>query len=142
MASKDLHNIIKSRVALPLEEITSNNFFNGVLFDTTFFESIEFIAVGGTVTDGQYKLVLEDANQSNFSDGAPVAAEFLIGDPDALITTSQGILSLGYVGHKRFVVASILSTGVTVGIASIGIRLIADRTRHIPFAPSPIVFSP
>ncbi len=137
MATKDLHNLIKISVALPLEEIVSNNFFNGILFDTSFFESIEFVVIGGTLTDGQYKLVIEDANQSNFSDGAPVASEFLIGDPNALITTSQGILGLGYVGHKRFVVGSILSTGVTLGIASIGIRLIADRVRHFPLVPTP-----
>lgn len=137
MATQDLHTLIKPVVALPMAAIIANGTTAGTIFDTTFFESIEFSAVSGSVADGQYKFLIEDANDSGFNGGAPVASEFLVGDPNAVITTSDTTLGLGYIGHKRFVRANIVSTGVTVGVISFAVLLIADRVRHIPVVPTP-----
>ena len=139
MASKDFHTLIQSQIALVQQAILSDTTTVGLVIGTHFFESIEFNVQGGLVTgtNSSYQLILDDGNDPNFSDVAPVASEFLIGDPSALITASNEILSLGYVGHKAFVRASILSasTGISDNIEFIGIIMIGDSARHFPFIP-------
>ncbi len=136
MATRDFHSVIQSRIALNQQPIAVGGTTLGFIMDTSFFESIEFSVQGGVLVNSNFQLLLEDGNDPNLSDAAPVATEFLIGDPSATITTTNGLLSLGYVGHKRFVRPSIFAVvGAGGSIQFIGIIMIGDSVRHFPFVP-------
>lgn len=137
MASKDFNSIIQVLVAFPQQPIQVDTTTVGLVMGTAFFESIELIVQGGVVINGEFQLLIEDGNDPSLSDAAPVAPEFLIGDPNALITATDEIISLGYVGHKQFVRPSIISVAIQVagGIEAIGVVLVSDGARHFPFIP-------
>ncbi len=142
MAQKDLHSVTKKIVTLSQQKIGVNTTSNGVGVDTTFFESVEFIMSGGVIEVSVFvaKILIEDSDtNSNFQ---PVDAEFILGDPDFEILDENNefqAVSLGYIGKKRFVRGSIVSTGATGGdgIGTVGLMIVADAPHHIPFIPVP-----
>lgn len=142
MAQKDLHNSIKNTFTLSQQKIGTDTTTNGVGVDTTFFESIEFVMSGGVNQVSIFKalLLLEDSDtDSNFT---PVADEFILGDPALAFLDENNefeIISLGYIGKKKFVRGSIVSTGAGGGdgILSVGIMIVADAPHHVPFIPVP-----
>jgi hypothetical protein len=49
MAQRDLHNMVKSFVAIPTSTISTNTTTNGVAIDTQGYDSTEFFIIAGTL---------------------------------------------------------------------------------------------
>ncbi len=121
---------VSVEVALPSQSITSNtSTVSSIIIDTAGNEAFDVALVSGTITDGVYDLLLEHGDDSGLADAATVATT----DLDAAISSVQIILtdddtakSIGYVGKKRYIRVTIVSTGVTTG-GAIGVVVVRGR---------------
>lgn len=138
MAMKDLHNNVQLHVALKIQEITTDTTTVGEEIDTQGFESAEFAFQTGTVTDGDYLPLLEEADD----DGAGSPDTFsAVADVDLLGTEAGAgftadtdddkIGKLGYRGNKQWLRLSIVSTNTTSG-AFAGAQAILSNARDLP----------
>lgn len=119
MTTKDMHNVITPAVALNAAAITSSTTTAGNIIDTQGFESLEFLLTIGTRTDGTYTPLIEDGADSGLSDAAAVADGYLLGtEAGAALTASNTMSRIGYIGGKRYVRLSVVSSGVTSGVAA------------------------
>ncbi len=145
MAQKDLHNITKKQIALTLQKIGTDTTTNGVIIDRIFFSSNEFIIFGGDVTVALFKalLVLQHSDTDDTNDFVNVPDELVLGDPSLAFfvqANEDSLISLGYIGDKRFIRATIVSTDADTGdgIEDIFGILVSDNAHHVPFAPIPV----
>lgn len=129
MASKDLKSNIQ------VIEAFNPNIFNstpgvvlaGSAIDMINFESLDFVLQVGNIVGGagDVQLVIEDADNFQFDDNVEtVDANFLVGDlSNVFIDTSFTSRSIGYVGHKQFVRASldIQNVATSIILAVVGI---------------------
>jgi hypothetical protein len=130
MASIDLKNDIKELVGVDVQAIGSSTTTVGNIIDTLGFESTTIIQFLGALTDGEYTLLIEDGDDAGLSDAAAVADDFLIGtEANTQLSAANGISRIGYVGKKRYVRVSIVSTNVTTG-ATAGAVVILGSPRH------------
>lgn len=135
MASQDLKSSVASEVALDFQTISSDTTTVGNIIDTQGFESATFSLVTGALTDGDYALTIEDGEDSGLSDGSAVNSDFLIGALPAFTDDGDDNLSLdlGYVGKKRYVRVSIVSTNTSSG-AVIGSMVMKGHKASRPSA--------
>lgn len=83
------------------------------------FSSAMIVVAVGVVTDGTHTVVVEDS--PNGSDWTAVADEFLQGAEPALTSSNdERVHEIGYVGHQRYLRASVTASGspVTGGLYS------------------------
>jgi hypothetical protein len=114
MATKDLNSHISDLVAVNGGTISSSTTTTGVIIDTSGYEGLEFLLRTSAWTDGTYTLALTHGDDSALADGATVAAAGLIGTLPALAAANK-TGRVGYRGHKRYVRADVVSTGVSSG---------------------------
>jgi hypothetical protein len=132
MASFDLHSDVFAVVAKNTAAITSSTTTVGAIIDTQGYEGLEFIIQSGARTDGTYTPLLEESDAADLSGSNQVADEDLVGlEASAAISAANTVKRLGYVGGKRYVRLSIVSTGVTSG-ATIGATAILGRPAVSP----------
>ncbi len=124
----DLSTQIEKVIGVPIQNIGSNTTTVGGIVDTALFESLVAVIELGTLTDGDFALKLEHGDESNLSDAVDVPAEDLVGALPSL-DASDTVGQVGYVGKKRFVRASIVSTNVTTG-SDAAVGLIKGNPRH------------
>lgn len=136
MAEKDIHNNLKIAVALAAQVIASDTTTAGIIIDTQGFEAVEFVLQTGVLTDGDYALLIEDGDDSGLSDAAAVADIFLLGteagasfDAD---TDDNKAGKIGYVGPKRYVRMSVVSTNFAATGALVAGTAILGHGRHDP----------
>lgn len=120
MASKDNFNNFKAVPAFNIRTISSNTTTTGDVIDTAGFESVTFTFQTGTITDGDYTILIEDADESAFNvTNAAVADAFLLGTEAGASFTADtddnDISKIGYIGGKRYVRLSVVSTNVSSG---------------------------
>lgn len=130
---RDLHSNIDELNALNFAAISSNTTTVGNIIDTQGFESVEMIAALGVRTDGTYTLKLEDGDDSGLADAADVAAADLLGALTAM-TASNQVARVGCITKKRYVRLSIVSTGVTTGVAAAGGVAVLGHPKRAPVA--------
>ena len=112
----DLHSNIKDETALNTAAISTNTTTVGAIIDTLGYESLEFIAQSGTITDGAYALLLEQGDDSGLSDVAAVPADEVLGALTGFVATDDNeTVRVGSIGKKRYQRLSLVSTGVTTG---------------------------
>jgi len=112
----DLHNNIKTSLALAVQDITTNTTTVGAIIDTKDFESLEFSVTSGTLTDGAYAFVLEEGDASNLSDAAAVSTDETLGSLTGFVAADDDTVKrVGSIGKKRYQRLSIVSTGTTSG---------------------------
>jgi len=128
---KDLHNNITPAIALKLQTIATDTTTDGEDIAMANFESCEFIVATGTVTDGDYAVMIEEADD----DGAGSPDTYAeVADAD-LIGTEAGasfdadddddkVSKIGYIGTKAWVRLAIVSTNTSSGavIGAIAVR--------------------
>lgn len=134
MASQDMHNNVFGYVALETQAITTDTTTNGEIIDTQGFESVEFVALSGTLTDGDYLPLVEDGDDASLSDAAAVSDDFLLGtEADAAFaaTDDNTVKRIGYVGHKRYVRYSVVSSSTSSGGTLSAVALLG-RPRTAP----------
>jgi len=115
---RDLHNNIKAEVALDTAAISSDTTTAGNIIDMQGFGSVEFVMQSGTLTDGTYTPLIEEGDASNLSDAAAVADSDLLGtEANAAFasTDDNAVNKIGYIGNKRYVRLSIVSSGTSTG---------------------------
>jgi hypothetical protein len=133
MASVDLKNNIKSLNALNIQAITTNATTAGVEIDTQGFDSVTFEILTGARTDGTVTPLIQESDTSGSYSGS-VADEDLIGtEADAALSAAQSRSIIGYVGKKRYVKLSLVSTVVTSGLTA-GASAILGSAKHNPVA--------
>jgi len=126
---RDLESSVLGVNALDNADITTNTTTVGNIIDTVGFESLTYFIQAGTLVDGDYNVLLEDGEDSNLSDAAPVGLDFLIGSLPVFADTEDGaVKEVGVVSKKRFQRLSIVSTNVTTGgpLTSIAVKGHAD----------------
>ncbi len=133
MASVDLKNDIKSLNALNIQAITTSATTAGVEIDTLGFDSVTFEILTGARTDGTVTPLIQESDTSGSYSGS-VADDDLIGtEADAALSAAQSRSIIGYVGKKRYVKLSLVSTSVTSGLTA-GASAILGAAKHNPVA--------
>ena len=114
---RDLVSSVMTQVGVNSQAIATDTTTVGNIIDSSGFESLTFALVTGGITDGDYALVIEDGEDAGLADAAPVDPLLLINALPSFTEDTDDNLSLdiGYVGKKRYVRASIVSTNVTTG---------------------------
>ena len=114
MATYDQKTLLKPVKALNIAVINSNATTAGNSIDLIGFEACTFVVELGARTDGTFLPLVQDSDDnSSFAD---VIDQFLIGtEAEAQINTANTIKTIGYVGKKRYVKLSLVSTSVTSG---------------------------
>jgi hypothetical protein len=134
---RDLCNDITIINALNIQTINSNTTTAGVEIDRATYqgESLTFVLQTGTVTDGDYLIALTHGDATGVL--TAVADADLIGTEAAGSFTADGddnkTGKIGYVGNKRFVKASIVSTNTSSG-AVLGMTAIIGHLKSNPDA--------
>ena len=131
----DLKSSIKTEVGLNFGSIATNTTTVGNIIDSKGFASLTYSLVTGAVTDGDYALIIEDGDDSALSDAAVVSVTGLVGALPAFDDNADDnkSLSVGYIGKKRYVRASLGSTNTTSG-AVIGVVAIKGHAITKPTA--------
>lgn len=127
MAQVDIHSRATVASALNIQAITTDTTTVGNIIDTQDQHSLELIFNYGTVSAGVLTPLIHEGDNSALSDATVVPTDYLLGTiASATFTfgtsTNNVPKSLGYVGKKRYVRPSIVSTGSangTVGVIAI-----------------------
>ena len=105
----------------------------GVEVDTQGYESVTIEVITGARTDGTVTPLLQESDVSGSYSGS-VADEDLIGlEADAALLTAQSRTRFGYIGKKRYVRVSLVSTSVTTGLTA-GASVILGHPKTAPVA--------
>jgi len=131
----DLKSSVEPVVGLNFGAIATDTTTVGNIIDSEGFASLVLTLVTGTVTDGDYTLVVEHGDDSALSDATTAAATDLIGGlPSFTADTDDNLAkAVGYIGKKRYVRASIVSANTTSG-AFIGVVAIKGHAVTKPTA--------
>lgn len=122
---KELHNNVDDRVALNSQTINSNTTTAGNIIDTAGYESMEYVLLSGTITDGAYAIKVEDGDDSGLSDAADVDSELVLGALTGFADTDDdATIRVGVISKKRYQRVSLVSTGVTTGGVFAGIAVL------------------
>ncbi|MEL7659602.1 hypothetical protein [Acetobacterium wieringae] len=134
---KDMKNNIKVSNALNIQAISTNTTTAGAIIDTKGFGVLTFVFQTGTITDGDYTLLIHEGNNSGLSDAAAVADADLLGTEAlasfAADTDDNKVSKIGYRGNKRYVRLSVVSTNVTTG-GTVGATAIQGNPQFAPVA--------
>ncbi len=115
MAQIDLHTRVLATPALNPQTISSDTTTVGAIIDTSGYQSVEFVIQSGTITTGVFTPLLEEGDNSSLTDAASVSTDYLLGTYAlATFTTAaaddNACKQIGYVGKKRYVRLSIVTT--------------------------------
>jgi hypothetical protein len=133
MSSRDLKNDIKVLNALNIASITTNATTAGVEIDTQGYESVTFEIITGARTDGTVTPLIQESDISGSYSGS-VDDDNLIGlESEAAISAAHSRSRIGYIGTKRYVKLSLVSTLVTSGLTAGGSVILGDP-KHLPVA--------
>jgi hypothetical protein len=124
---RDLHNTTSAVNALNGATIGSSTTTAGPTIDCQGFDSLEIIVRSSAWTDGAFAVNVteSDASASGFT-AAPASSVLGAGQS---IGAANTLAKVGYIGTKRYVRVSIVSTGVTSGghLSAVGVLA---RQRH------------
>lgn len=119
----DLHHDIDAEVALDTQAITTDTTTVGNIIDLKGKLAIDFAITSGTLTDGDYTVLLEEGDAANLSDAAAIPAARLLGTqgpagvalPKFELTDDDTIFRVGFFKLKRFARLSLVSANTTSG---------------------------
>ena len=131
----DLHSNIKQVVAFDSQDITTDTTTVGNVIDTVGFESLEYLIQSGTITDGAYALLLEEADVVGFTGSTVVPAAETLGVLTGFVAADDdAALRVGSIGKKQFQRLSIVSTGTSTGATKMSSTAVLGRPKHMPVA--------
>ena len=134
MAQFDTASSMAPAVALNTAAISSSTTTNGNIIDTQGYNGLTFLLNVGARTDGTYTPLIEHSDDSGLSGSAAVDDADLVGtEAGAAISTANTVKKIGYVGSKRYVRLSVVSTSVSSG-ATVGATAVRDRPAVGPVA--------
>lgn len=115
-----LYNDVLTRATLPIA-LRTNGTANGTTVDKADltggadgFTSALLVVLAGTITDGTHTVIVQDSDDGS-AWGAAATGD--VQGPAATLTSanSNTVAELGYTGGKRYVRASVTTTGATTG---------------------------
>ena len=111
---RDISKNISLAQSIDPQTISSNTTTNGTGVDVRDYDGVMVVFESNdAVADGAYVLGVEEADDdSTYTD---VASADLIGTVANFSSSSEGIRAVGYIGIKRYVRATIVSTGTSSG---------------------------
>jgi len=115
---RDLLNKLSPVVDVPVLLRTANAATNGAGADLQGFDSAVVQFISGTLTDGAVACKIQEADQSDFSDAADVAAADTTegSNAETLAAADDNLVkSIGYRGTKRYVRGVMTQSGATSG---------------------------
>lgn len=126
---KDLKNDIAVEVALNPQAITTDTTTDGNAIDLQDYESCTFTFFTGTVTDGDYTPVIEESDTGDFSGEETAVADADLIGTEANVAFADNdddnkVGTIGYIGDKRYVRFTVVSTNTSSGAAVIGAHVI------------------
>lgn len=133
---RDLHNNILPKVAFNTVAITSDTTTNGVEIDLQGYEGCEFVIMTGSLTDGDYTPLIQESDTSGSYSGSVDDSDLLGTEAEAAFTDNTDdnkVARIGYIGNKRYVRLSIVSTGTTSG-ATVGAIVLLGKAYDMPVA--------
>ena len=141
MAKKDQLSDIKELNAFDIQAISSDTTTNGDIIDTQGYESVSFVFQSGTITDGDYTVLIQEGDDSGLSDASAVADADLLpvgtGQEAAASfdadTDDNLVTKIGYRGSKRYVRFNVVSTNTTTG-GTVGAIAILGYPHESPVA--------
>ena len=128
MAQFDIHTRLLGVPALNPQTISSDTTTAGAIIDMQGYEALEFFIQSGTITTGVFTPLLQHGDDSGLSDVATVPSDFVLGTiADATFTVAaaddNAVKKIGYVGKKRYVRLSIVTTSTGNGaIGAIAVK--------------------
>ena len=132
---KDLHSNVKTLIALAVQDITANTTTVGAIIDTLGFESLEYSAMSGTITDGAFAFKLEDGDDSGLSDAADVPAANILGVLTGFVAADDdSVLRVGSISKKRYQRMSLVSTSTTTGGTNFAAQAVLGHPKTAPVA--------
>ncbi len=135
MAEFDLHSNVKGLIALDVQDITTNTTTVGNVIDTLGFESLEYMIQSGTITDGAYAFLLEEADVVGFTGSSVVPADETLGVLTGFVAADDDTpLRVGSIGKKRFQRLSIVSTGTSSGGTNFTSHAVLGNPKSAPVA--------
>jgi hypothetical protein len=126
MSSIDSKNNVSNLNGLTPATIATNTTTAGEIIDTKGFESLSFLNRASDYTDGTYTPLIEDGEDSGLSDAAAVTDTFLIGTEANAALSADGVSKIGYIGKKRYVRLSYVSTSTTTGATLDSVAVLGD----------------
>jgi hypothetical protein len=128
MAQVDISSRAVVASALNITAISSDTTTVGNIIDMQDQQSLEFVLFSGTITTGVFTPKIEEGDNSSLTDAAVVSSDYLIGTlADATFTVAaaddNACKKIGYVGKKRYVRLSVVTTSTGVGtIGAVAIK--------------------
>lgn len=114
--TKDLHNLISVAVGTAITALTTATTTAGTSVDCQSSDGLEFIMQVGGYTNGTATLLITESDDNSVFTTAATAS--LTGAASGTALAAAGVSSIGYIGSKRYVKASIVTTGGTVGLTA------------------------
>lgn len=111
----DLHHGLKQLIALTSQTISTDTTTLGAIIDMQGFEGAEFVLISGTITDGTYVVSLLEDDAAGMGTATAVSTTHQLGDADFALADDDVAKRIGYIGKKRYIRLSIVSTVTTSG---------------------------
>jgi len=134
MNVNDLHHSSESVLAMESQTISTDTTTVGEIIDTAGYEALEILTISGTITDGAYAMLLEEGDNSALSDAATVASAETLGDCSYALADDDTPKRVGYIGKKRYVRLSFVSTSTSSGGTLFGALALLSNAMHQPTA--------
>lgn len=137
----DIHSTGDFAIALDIAAITTNTTTVGNVIDTKDFDAIEFALATGVITDGEYDMIVEHADNVGMTGAEVVPAADLLGVSTQL-TASDLLTRIGYIGgtlangtyaKRQFLQVSIVSADTSTG-GTMGVLAYQSNYKHQPVA--------
>lgn len=135
MANRQLDSLVRLTSARNAAAITTNTTTNGVEIDTQGYDSVTFAMQSATITDGTYTPLIEETDTAGSGYTAVADADLTVTEASvAFVATDDNVVKkIGYLGNKRYVRLSYVSTGVTSG-GTLGALAILGGASQAPVA--------
>ena len=131
--SKNIHEKSLATSALDIQTISSDTTTVGNAIDTIGYESLEFVVLPGTITDGTYTVQAFEDDDVDFENETEVSSEEQLGTISFDNTNSDTAKRFGVVGKKRYFRIKIVSTGTSSGGTFSAVAISSDAW-HQPVA--------
>lgn len=129
----DLHSNVFQVVAFDSQNITTDTTTVGNVIDTVGFESLEYLIQSGTITDGTYTLLLEEADVVGFTGSTVVPTDETLGVLTGFVAADDdAALRVGSIGKKQFQRLSIVSASTSTGATNMSSTAVLGHPKHMP----------
>ena len=134
---QSLYNVARAKATLTVA-LRTNGTVNGTTVDLhenkDASRSAMLVVHTGTITDGTHAVILQESDD-NSAWGTVGAADLQGAAPSIAATDDDTVFELGYKGSKRYLRASVTTSGATTG-GTFGATIVRAFPRRAPIAHS------